>query len=231
MNETLIGVITCERDKSWLAACRETWLRDVPKTIDVVIADATFMPDGIPDRYENLPHKTKALARYAWEKGYKNLLKVDVDTYLRPKLLVVPEAYYAGRYRGPSSPWPQPGVPERAKNDASYVSGGIYWLRRIAIQIIAEMDATEDIAEDRLVGNVLLRFGIHAQGLGGYCSSTLTAHPPTKYLENPKTVAVMNIEEPGQMIRVHNGIFDVRRPSGSRPEDYPVGSIMRNQMQ
>lgn len=230
MNETLIGVITCERDAKWLAACRETWLKDVPTTMDVVIADATFMPDGIPDSYENLPHKTKTLARYAWEKGYRNLIKCDVDTYVRPKLIVIPEAQYAGRWRGPSSPWPQPGVPERAKNAADYCSGGIYFLRKRAIQIIAEMDATQDIAEDRLVGNTLLGYGIRAHGLTGYCSSTLTLHPPTKYLENPKTIAVMNIEEPGQMIRVHKGIFDVRHASGSRAEDYPVGSLLRNQM-
>jgi hypothetical protein len=226
VNDTLIGVISCERDKAWLSACRDTWLSQLPDTMDFVICDASVLPQGVTDRYESLPLKTKALARYAFQRGYRNLLKVDVDTYLRPKLLVIPNAEYAGRWRGPSAP---EYVPEGVANECDYVSGGAYWLTRRAIQIIAEAKITNDPAEDRWVGNELFKFGIRPHGLPYWIAPTHI--PVSDYLKNPYTVLVMQMETPQQMRNVHVGKFDPpRTPIGSRPEDYPVGSLLRNQM-
>lgn len=227
MNKTLIGVITCHRDRQWLAACKDTWLRDLPATMDQVIVDATFLPDGMKDSYESLPLKTKALARYAFERGYKHLLKADNDTYLRFKLLATPTAEYAGRLRGPSG---AQYVPAGVANECDYVSGGAYWLSSRAIQIIAEAQLTKDTAEDRWVGNELHKFGIKPQHMPNWFAPTHT--PVTDYLRNPLTVLVMQMEEPRQMRDVHVGKFDPpRSPVGSRPQDFPVGSILRRQME
>jgi hypothetical protein len=227
MKAILIGVVTCDRDQAWLRACRETWLRDVMPDFDVVFVDKTFMPTGVEDTVENLPSKTKELCRYGLKNSYRWLVKCDNDTMVRPRLLRPPYGFdYAGRLRGKSSP---EYVPPGVVNACDYCSGGIYWLSSRAMQIVVQSPLTKDIAEDRWVGNTLHGFGIHAQHLLGYTAPTHV--PVSDYLRNEGCVAVMQMQEPDQMRRAYQGIFDPPPPpTGSRPEDYPVGHIMRTQM-
>ena len=225
MSPILIGVVTCERDASWLAAARETWLAEAPALIDVVIVDAKFL-FGIPDSYEALPRKTRSLCQYAFIRGYQHVLKTDVDTYIRPKLLEIPEAEYAGRLRGKSAP---EYAPDGVANVCDYCSGGAYWLSHRAIEIIAKADLTKDVAEDRWVGNTLHGFGIHAAGVRGFIAPTHV--PVSDYLKSANTVALMQMESPRQMRDAHFGKFDPPvQAAGSQPDHFPVGSMMRNQM-
>ena len=249
MTSILIGLISCERDRHWLAACKDTWLRDVPQGIDVVIVNESFLPDDVPDTYEALPMKTKALAQYARRGQYQNILKVDIDTYLRPLMMVAAiEALpftveYAGKVRGPSGEeWvccAECGVKplghseqkhdyRPVANECSYLSGGCYVLRRRAIQIIAEAQLTMDDAEDRWVGNALYGFGIEPYQINGViCPSSV---PVSNYLKNPNTIACMQMEDPAMMREVHAGKFRERHAAGSLPQDFPQGSTMRSQM-
>ena len=223
----LIGLVTCDRDASWLAACRDTWLRDVPPDFDVVIVDKSFMPKGMEDRVENLPAKTKELCAYTIENSYRWLLKVDNDCLCRPKLFRPPYGYdYAGRLRGRSSP---EYVPEGVSNKCDYVSGGGYWLSARAMQVIAQSPLTKDIAEDRWVANTLHGFGIHAHGLPGFIAPTHV--PVSNYYRDPGCVILMQMQEPDQMRRAYRGEFDPPPPpTGSRPEHYPMGHPLRAQM-
>src|ERR1019366_3518973 len=158
-----VGVFTCERDREWWAACEDTWLAQVPAIMEVVKVDANFMPSCIPDTYENLPHKTRAFARYVRERGFSNALKVDNDSYVRPDLFEVPECEYAGRKSsGLTGNESDLQVPAGAA--AEYCSGGAYWLAGRAIEIIASSDVT-DWAEDRWVGTKLLAWGIRPRYL------------------------------------------------------------------
>lgn len=224
----LIGITTCERDREWLQACRDTWLRDLPSDWDMVAVDASFMPHGIEDRVENLPAKTQELCRYALANSYRWLLKIDNDCIARPRLFRPPYGRdYAGRLRGKSNPECVPfGVP----NDADYCSGGAYWLSSRAMQIIVQSPLTKDIAEDRWVGNALKPFGIFPVHLAGYVAPT---HIPVSdyYLRDQNCIVLMQLQEPNQMRRAFKGEFDPPPPPmGSRPEHWPEGHPMRSQM-
>jgi hypothetical protein len=224
----LIGVITCERDKHWLAACRDTWLRDVPPDFDVVIVDASFMPDNVLDSYENLPQKTKALCSYAIRHRYRWLLKIDNDCLARPRLFRPPYGHdYAGRLRGKSG---VEYVPEGVENNCEFCSGGAYWLSHRAMQVIAQSPIKKDVAEDRWVGNTLHGFAIRGVHMPGYVAPTHT--PVTDYyLNDENCVAVMQIESPEQMRRGYAGIRDPAKvPVGSSPDHYPPNHPMRTQM-
>jgi len=227
MKEHLIGLITCERDKRWLTACRDTWLNDVMPDFDVVVADASMLPPSIPDTYQTLPQKTKELCRYALKHSYRWLLKIDCDCFARPKLFKPPYGLdYAGRWRGPSHP---DAVPEGVPNHCSFCSGGGYWLSSRAMQIIVQCEFTKDIAEDRWVGNSLFGYGIAAHHLTGYIAPTHV--PVSDYAKDPGCTVLMQLEEPDQMRRIYAGIFDPPRPPmGSSPEHFPEGHPLRAQM-
>ena len=226
MRSGLIGVITCDRDKHWLAGCQDTWLKDVMPDFDVVIVDKTFLPEGIEDTYQHLPHKTKELCRYALKHSYRSLLKIDNDSFARPKLFKPPQQDYAGRLRGKSNP---AFVPEGVVNVSDFCSGGGYWLTARAMQIIVQSPITNDFAEDRWVGNTLHGFGIRAHCIAGYIAPTHS--PVSDYMRDPGCVVLMQMESPDQMRKVYAGIFEEHRPPiGSIPEDYPAGHPMRTQM-
>lgn len=199
-----------------LAAVQLTWLKDV-KDMDIAIVDSTFMPEGVPDTYPNLPHKTKMLCRHAKERQYNWLIKIDVDSFVRPKLLAAPAFDYAGRYRGASGGFPAP-----------FCSGGAYWLSARAIEMVAQAEINDN-AEDRWVGNTLLKFGIAARHLPGYIAPTHA--PVSDYLKHPEVVVLMQIEEPLQQHRYYAGQFDMPvRPAGADRSHYPCGSQLRAQM-
>ena len=196
----LVGVFTCERDKEWLAACQDTWLKTLPTSMEFVSVDASFMPVNIKDSYDNLPHKTKMFAMYALIHGYSSVLKIDNDTYLRTRLLTVPTEEYAGRLSGISLPEE---VPVNVENKVDYCSGGAYWLGKRAIEIIANAEVNHDTAEDRWVGNTLAKFGIVPKELPGYIApyniSGKIITPVNDFLKNPDTIALMQMESPQHM--------------------------------
>jgi hypothetical protein len=233
MRTGLIGLITCERDKSWLAACRDTWLKDVMPDFDVFVADGSILPKSVPDSYESLPYKTKELCRYALKHSYRWLIKVDCDSFARPKFFKPPyDSDYAGRLRGKSAP---EAVPEGVLNECNFCSGGAYWLSSRAMQIVVQSPITKDFAEDRWVGNTLFGYGIHANHLAGYIAPT--CWPPDKYANDPGLVVLMQLRDGREpqnaerMRRMYAGIYEPPAPPvGSRAEDYPEGHPLRMQM-
>jgi hypothetical protein len=141
MSRILVAVETCARFKDRARSVRDTWMPDaVSLGYDVQFFDGARL--NVPDDYLSLPFKTRAICAYAREAGYRNLLKVDDDTYVRPKKLVVPSVDYAGRVNG----W--------------FCSGGAYWLSERAIGLVADAETSSQANEDMWVGNVLKSHGI-----------------------------------------------------------------------
>lgn len=164
----LVAVTNCWMYRHRQEAIRNTWLQNVPDMVDVrfflgrvlpgMTQPTNLKPDevvcDIDDGYPGLPAKTREMCRYAVEHGYTHLFKTDDDCYIRLERLVASDFQslgdYIGRKRGPSGNYPAP-----------YASGFSYWLSKRAFKIIATSKLTEDIAEDRWVGNTL-----HSAGMG-----------------------------------------------------------------
>src|ERR1035438_8965491 len=89
----LIAVVSCKAHAGYRAAIRETWLPKVPKDkadvfffmgrgAEVTESDEIVL-DGCGDDYGSLPSKIQEIIRWALERGYTNLVKIDNDVVLR----------------------------------------------------------------------------------------------------------------------------------------------------
>lgn len=161
---TLIAVMSCALYPYRRAAVRETWAAlPLPPNVDLnffVGIGATALTDepGLihliaPDDYAHLPEKTYAIVRYARERGYDRLIKVDDDTYLRlpDALAVLSEAACVGHRR--DNPPHNSFLP--------YPQGGCYSLNVHAMSaVLNSPDYFTTGLEDGAVGRALYRFGI-----------------------------------------------------------------------
>jgi GT2 family glycosyltransferase len=156
----LVAVVTCRAFRERAESQRKTWLPQVD------FADVRFFVgrgkarddarDGeveldVPDGYDHLPHKVKAVCAWAVEQGYDYIFKIDDDVYVDAERLAqaVPTEGqdYVGRLRGPSGGFPAP-----------YASGFSYWLSKEAASYVARA-RVNDVAEDRWIGNVMQAAG------------------------------------------------------------------------
>jgi len=154
----LVAVITCDRDRKLNKAQRDTCFAHtagmdvrfflgggVIESDDEVILDC-------PDDYKGLPEKVRKMCAWAVSHGYDYIFKCDSDVYVQMDRLsqAVPVGHdYCGRLRGPSGVYTAP-----------YASGFAYWLSNRAATVLAS-STTEDIAEDRACGNILMQAGIN----------------------------------------------------------------------
>lgn len=160
----LIAIATCHQYRARAEAQRQTWASEVGRFPNVDLRfflgggeakypDEVILP--VNDGYVGLPAKTKAICAWALEHGYTNLFKTDDDSYVQLDRLLssgCDRFDYAGRLRGPSGNYPAP-----------YCSGFGYWLSAKAMKIVADAQLNGDEAEDRFVGNVLLKNQIWGQ--------------------------------------------------------------------
>lgn len=157
MSKALIGVVTCHAFREKADAQRKTWVPEATCDVRFFIGGGQAQRDDevvldVPDDYEGLPAKVKAMCAWALANGYDMLFRVDDDVYVRPDRLIeaMPEGIdYCGRVRGASDmmhPWP-------------YCSGFSYWLSDFAMRAIVS-SALTDVAEDRLTGQVMMQAGI-----------------------------------------------------------------------
>lgn len=147
----LIAVITCHTRREQADAQYHTWVKDAEDVRfflgDGSSEDAKDVILPVNDSYQGLPAKTQAMTRWALDRGYDAVFKVDDDTYVVPERLYRAgfEAYdYVGNFRMRNGNYP-----------ADYASGYAYWLSSRAMHAIADAPLTEDTMEDRWVGNVL----------------------------------------------------------------------------
>ena len=157
----LLAIKTCHKYRHRADAQRQTWVPEVQGAdVRFFLGEARgYVPKddeevlSVDDGYLALPAKAKATFEWALNAGYDFLFHCDDDTYVRPERLLQSgfAAYdYVGRLRGPSGIWPAP-----------YCSGFGYWLSRRAMQVVVGQPLTEDTADDRHIGNVLIKAGLN----------------------------------------------------------------------
>lgn len=152
--KVLIAIITCHKFSYKAQAQRETWVPNV-RGADVKffygIGERKLLPDevllDVADDYKSLPYKIKAMVRWALDRDYDYIFKVDDDVYVWPNRLMscgFEQTDYMGRH-----------------NTSGWISGGPgYWLSRRAAKIVAGADKIDDWAEDRGVGSLMAQAGI-----------------------------------------------------------------------
>jgi len=151
--KTLIAVVTCRARRKQADALRATWAQGLDDVVFFVGEGPNLAGEvalAADDSYKGLPAKVKAASRWALDRGYDAVLKVDDDVYLVPERLrrAGLERYdYAGNFRmhnGDGHPY-------------DYCSGFCYWLGPRGLRAVAEAPLTEDTMEDRWVGQVVAR--------------------------------------------------------------------------
>jgi len=227
MEKILVAVETCHKYRYRADAQRETWAKNQPANIEVLFflgggeaqrSDEIILPVG--DGYNDLPEKTRAICRWSREHGRKPIFKTDDDCYTQLDRLALsaPMCEYRGRVRGPSGIFPAP-----------YCSGLGYWLGQNSINVVSDAELNGDTAEDRWIGNVLLKSGIRPFHDGRYAvlqseanrNARSTCEGPRKG-NNLITVCEFT---PEVMKEVHRQYLEV--PSGFKAPKIHAGKLSR----
>ena len=180
----LVGVLGCEKYRERADGVRQSWMRLVPATTQVLFLHGRpDRPEGIegdvlyldvPETYEDLPRKVNRFLRYAVEHlDFDHLFKTDDDTYLDlPRFLGFDrgQADYIGQFREHpvgerGRTWhygkctdPAREVPWEGEFVCPWATGGGYFLSRRAAERAAERtEATcrGHLFEDMMVGEAL----------------------------------------------------------------------------
>lgn len=150
--KTLIAIKGCEAHFDRFTAELNTWIRGKHWNLVWYFTGPML---GVPDDYDSLPAKTKAICQWAVNNEYDYAFLTDTDTYVSvPRLLA--SRFYLHDYTGYVLDW----LPTH------YCSGPGYWLSRKAMKILAEADWSKisghghETCEDVMVGAVLHAHGI-----------------------------------------------------------------------
>lgn len=148
---------------------RDTWLKDLPPTVDYRIfygktVTGKLEPDEVrldcPDGlWIDLTLKTREMLRWAVKEQYEMIFRCDADTFVLPSRLTAPEADYVG------STLDLPRPPDMGGVEFDFCHGGPgYWLSASAGRILAEaaIDPAKEShkLQDQWVGETLLARGI-----------------------------------------------------------------------
>ena len=176
----LIAVLSCRGYETRRESQRDTWMKDIREWSGVNVDCRFFLGGQEPrffleqepsiwsdevflacdDRYDALPSKIAAIARWALDAGYDFIFKCDDDTYVRPSRLLA-SGFQGCDYLGfiedrdcHLRAYPFPVYP--------HAQGGPgYWLSRKAMQVVASQ-LPNIPQEDFAVGEALARAGIPA---------------------------------------------------------------------
>jgi hypothetical protein len=155
----LFAIPSCHSLKHYEEVIRSTWGKDIPPEVDLRFFLGTKPPEiggfdevmlDVPDTWEGITKKCVAMFRWALEKNYDYCFKCDLDTLVRPKLLLGSgfENYdYVGG------------------QNSFFASGGAgYWLSRRAMEAVVNDPRDQGQAEDVHTAQALLDHGffLHA---------------------------------------------------------------------
>ena len=143
-----IAVEGCVAHEPRMRSIRETWAKESP--IPVLCFTGPVL--GVPDDYDSLPLKTKAICKLCRNMDY--ILKCDTDTYISiPRLMESGFADYD--YSGYVLD----------SYEIPYCAGPAYWLSRKCLNILASANwsdyhSSHPECEDVMVGTILNSHGI-----------------------------------------------------------------------
>jgi len=149
--QPLIAVVSCHRNVIATAAQRATWGSGLNTRYfygrgakRYTLKDEVFL--DVPDDYQNLPYKVRAIAQWALHNHYTHLFKCDDDVYVDVNRLMesgFDSAHYIGNTFG-----------------QSFCHGGAgYWLSARAMSEIVS-SPVNGVSEDGWVANTLAKKGI-----------------------------------------------------------------------
>ena len=92
-SRVLFAILSCHALRHYEQSLRDTWIKEIPEgvdhrfflgspNLDYVFSDEVFLSVG--DSLQDLTHKTVEMYRWVVEKDYDFVLKVDLDTLVRP---------------------------------------------------------------------------------------------------------------------------------------------------
>ena len=162
MARSLIAVVSAHTRKAWRDAIRSTWLPMVPEGTDVRFflgrGETTTQPDEVvldcDDSYLGLPEKVQCIVRWAHDKGYSHVLKLDDDVVLAPKAML-DSGYDKFPYVGLGAHRPIP--PTRPY----FVAGGFaYWMDMTSMEYVIAAQLPPNNYDEGWVAGVLHEHGI-----------------------------------------------------------------------
>ena len=168
----LVAVESCVKNRHLHSVMGYTWLADLPQEIDVRFfmgdANSTYYQEVIlpvEDSYLGLSMKTREICRWAARANYDYLFKVDTDTLVSVKNLLIsnfaPHDYVGGE-NADNLP------PNVGSGRIEFASGGAgYWLSKKAIDIVSG-GRHEVCGEDVYVALMLREHGIFPVWNQGY---------------------------------------------------------------
>lgn len=154
MTKLLIAILSCHSLRSYEQSIRITWAQEVPPEADLMfflgkpqgmrVVDEIHLNVG--DGFEDLTNKTVALYKWALDEGYDFVFKCDLDTLVRPKLLL----------QSGFETWDWVG----GQNSFFASGGGGYCLSRKAMQYVVEAGGVPGHEEDVHIARILLGNGV-----------------------------------------------------------------------
>jgi hypothetical protein len=151
----LIAVLSCHTLRHYEQSIRETWAQELPHEADlrffigkpqsgIRVVDEIFL--NCPDEFSGITEKTVALYKWALDQGYDFVWKVDLDTLVRPKLLLNSGLEQYDWVGGQNS---------------FFASGGAgYGLSKRSMEYVVEAGGAPGFEEDVHIAHILLRHGI-----------------------------------------------------------------------
>jgi hypothetical protein len=145
-----IAIEGCDAHAKRIESQLDTWASDP------IVRVMTGPMLGVPDDYEHLPEKTKAICEWALIVKADFIFKVDTDTYVHIQRLLA----------SGFEQWDYSGYVLDSLPVAPYCSGPHYWLSRKAFTILANEDWSKykasgyETCEDVMVGTILKAHGI-----------------------------------------------------------------------
>lgn len=158
MPKILFAILSCHSLQQYEPSLRETWIKELPGIdhkffLGLPSLSSPLLPDEVllevDDSFQGITEKSVAMHRWALEHGYDYVVKVDLDTFVRPVELLQ-SGFEQFDYTGGQN-----------TQGVAFASGGSgYWLSRRALQIVVDAKITPGPAEDLHVATVLNDQGI-----------------------------------------------------------------------
>jgi hypothetical protein len=154
----LIATLSCHSLRLLENEERYTWVKEIPQgvdhkfflgnpNLDVVYPDEVFLNVG--DYFQDVTKKTVAMYKWVLESGYDYVFKCDLDTLVRPDLLLKC-GFENHDYMG--------------GQNSFFASGGAgYWLSRKAMQYVVRRPVTLGPEEDVHVAQSVIDNGLRLQ--------------------------------------------------------------------
>ncbi len=153
MVKVLIAIISCHKNVDKRKSLRRTWLQSCATEYKFFLGrgqshETDELCLDVDDGYDALHDKVRAVLKWALDRNYDFILRLDDDVYLVPDRFLTSgfEQYdYVGRF------------PEVLGGD-QYASGFCIGFSARAAQRLLESPRGEDTADDRLTGHLLLAY-------------------------------------------------------------------------